>query len=62
MGTSLPHVESKIINDDGQIVPINTPGELCVRGYLRMSSYFNDADKTKDTIDKDGWLYSGDLA
>lgn len=43
-------------------MPINTPGEFCVRGYLRMSSYFNDTEKTKETIDKDGWLYSGDLA
>jgi fatty-acyl-CoA synthase len=58
----LPHVESKIINEEGEIVAVNTPGELCVRGYLRMNSYFNDPEKTKETIDSNGWLYTGDLA
>ncbi len=62
VGTVFPHIEAKIVDESGNIVPINTPGEFLVRGYINMKGYFNDAKRTAETIDENGWLHSGDLA
>ncbi len=62
VGSALPFIESKIIDVNNKVVPVNTPGELCIRGYSVMKGYFNDSEKTKETIDRDGWLKSGDIA
>ena len=43
-------------------LPLNTPGELCAYGYNRMKGYYNMPDKTKDVIDKEDWMHTGDLA
>eukprot|EP00388_Colpodella_angusta_P003862 GDKJ01013274.1.p1 GENE.GDKJ01013274.1~~GDKJ01013274.1.p1 ORF type:complete len:733 (+),score=161.56 GDKJ01013274.1:303-2201(+) len=37
-------------------------GELCIRGRQVMLGYMNDEAKTREAIDSDGWLHSGDLA
>lgn len=37
-------------------------GELCTRGYSVMLGYWNDAEKTAETIDNQKWLHSGDIA
>lgn len=58
----MPHVEAKIIDDNGNIVPRNTVGQACFRGYMTMIGYFNNPEKTKDTLKDDGWLQTGDLA
>lgn len=57
-----PHQEVKIINPEGQIVPLGEKGELCCRGYSVMQRYWDDPDKTASTIDAEQWLHSGDLA
>lgn len=57
-----PHQEVKIIDAEGRVVPVGTPGELCCRGYSVMQGYWDDAEKTATTIDAAGWLHSGDLA
>ncbi|MCG8316745.1 MAG: AMP-binding protein, partial [Pseudomonadales bacterium] len=57
-----PHQEIKIVDSDGKTVPLGEKGELCCRGYSVMQGYWNDPDKTKDTIDPANWLHSGDLA
>ena len=57
-----PHQEIKIIDAEGNTVPLGEKGELCCRGYSVMQGYWNDAEKTTDTIDADQWLHSGDLA
>jgi fatty-acyl-CoA synthase len=52
----------KISDDDRQSVAANETGELSCRGYNVMLGYYKMPDKTAAAIDKDGWLYSGDLA
>ncbi|ETD72709.1 fatty acid--CoA ligase [Pelistega indica] len=62
VGRIHPHVEVKIIDADGRIVPRGTPGELCTRGYSVMQGYWQDAVKTAEAIDQAGWMHTGDLA
>ncbi|MEN8668884.1 MAG: AMP-binding protein, partial [Ketobacter sp.] len=57
-----PHQEVKIIDSDGHTVALGEKGELCCRGYSVMQGYWDDEEKTADTIDADQWLHSGDLA
>ena len=63
VGYNFPHVETKIIDPEtGEIVPDGQNGEFCSRGYNIMKGYYKMPDATRDTIDADGWLHSGDLA
>lgn len=63
VGKPLPHTEVKIINPaSGAEVPKGIQGELCTRGYLVMKGYYNMPDATKDAVDSEGWLHTGDLA
>jgi fatty-acyl-CoA synthase len=62
VGRVQPHVEVKIVDVDGRVTPVGTPGELCTRGYLVMLGYWNDAEHTSESIDPAGWMHSGDLA
>ncbi|BDF94204.1 AMP-binding protein [Pseudoalteromonas sp. KAN5] len=61
VGRALAHTEVKIIDELGDIQKIGLPGEVCSRGAGIMRCYWNDEEKTAATIDKDGWLHSGDL-
>ncbi|MDH3761400.1 MAG: AMP-binding protein [Gammaproteobacteria bacterium] len=62
VGHNLPHQEVKIIDTDSQATTaIGEIGEICFRGYHVMRGYYGAADKTAETIDAAGWLYSGDL-
>ena len=61
-GRGLPTTESKIINvKTGQIVPHDAEGELCVRGRHVIKQYWDEPEKTKETIDNDRWLHTGDM-
>ncbi|HUB97597.1 MAG TPA: AMP-binding protein [Stellaceae bacterium] len=62
VGRVHPHVEVKIVDAEGRIVPSGTPGELLTRGYSVMRGYWNDPEKTDDAIDAAGWMRTGDLA
>jgi fatty-acyl-CoA synthase len=62
VGRILPHVEAKVIDAEGRIVPRGVPGELLTRGYLVMLGYWNDEEKTREAIDAAGWMHTGDLA
>lgn len=61
VGRIHPHLEVKLVDTDGQIVPVGQPGELCTRGYSVMKHYWQDAETTKASI-RDGWMHTGDLA
>lgn len=61
VGRVMPHLEVKIVDEHGYIVPVGTKGELCTRGYSVMKGYWGDDERTADAI-KDGWMYTGDLA
>ncbi|HEX4616666.1 MAG TPA: AMP-binding protein [Stellaceae bacterium] len=62
VGRVHPHVEVKIVDGEGRIVPRGVPGELLTRGYSVMLGYWNDAEKTAEAIDSAGWMRTGDLA
>ena len=62
VGRAHPHVEIKIIDADGRIVPRGVKGEFCTRGYSVMQGYWADTDKTREAIDDAGWMHTGDLA
>ncbi|MEA2010644.1 MAG: AMP-binding protein, partial [Actinomycetota bacterium] len=63
VGVAHPHVEIRIVDPDtGDVVPAGTSGEFCARGYSVMQGYWNEPERTAESIDADGWLHSGDLA
>jgi fatty-acyl-CoA synthase len=62
VGRVLPHVEAKVVDAEGRIVPRGVPGELLTRGYLVMLGYWNDDEKTREAIDPARWMHTGDLA
>jgi fatty-acyl-CoA synthase len=63
VGQVHPHLEIKIIDPaTGRVVPVDTPGELCSRGYSVMLGYWNNEEATRQAIDAGRWMHSGDLA
>ncbi len=62
VGRVHPHVEVKIVDMDGRIVPAGMPGELCTRGYSVMLGYWDDPERTAEAIDPARWMHTGDLA
>ncbi|KAM3204351.1 4-coumarate-CoA ligase 2 [Capsicum annuum] len=61
-GTVIRNAEMKIVDPDtGISLPRNKPGEICIRGDQIMKGYLNDPEATARTIDKEGWLHSGDI-
>jgi fatty-acyl-CoA synthase len=62
VGRIHPHVEAKVIDAEGRIVPRGTAGELCTRGYLVMLGYWDDEARTAQAIDAARWMHTGDLA
>lgn len=62
VGHVLPHLDVKIVDAAGAIVPTGVQGELCTRGYSVMLGYWNDPEATAAVIDDAGFMHSGDLA
>jgi fatty-acyl-CoA synthase len=63
VGKPHPNVEVKIIDPvTGDEMPVGVPGELCTRGYNIMKGYYNNAEATREAIDAEGWLHTGDIA
>ncbi len=62
IGRVHPHLEVKIVDGLGRIVPRGEKGELLTRGYSVMLGYWGDEEKTRDAIDAARWMHTGDLA
>ncbi|WP_027514673.1 AMP-binding protein [Bradyrhizobium sp. WSM1417] len=62
VGRIHPHVEVKVVDLDGKIVKRGERGELCTRGYSVMLGYWEEAEKTADVLDANGWMHTGDIA
>lgn len=63
IGRVHPHLEIKVVDPvSGETLPRGTAGEYCTRGYSVMRGYWDDADRTAEAIDADGWMHTGDLA
>jgi fatty-acyl-CoA synthase len=62
VGRIHPHVEVKIVDDEGRIVALGQPGELLTRGYSVMLGYWEDEEKTRASVNASGWMHTGDMA
>jgi fatty-acyl-CoA synthase len=62
VGRIHPHLEVKIVDAEGRIVPRGTDGELCTRGYSVMRGYWDDRERTAQAVDASRWMHTGDLA
>ena len=61
VGRIQPHLEAKVVDSDGEVVPVGEAGELWVRGYSVMKGYWGDDERTREAI-VDGWMRTGDRA
>ena len=62
VGRTQPQLENKLIDTDGNVVGRGEIGELCTRGYSVMLGYWNNPQATRESIDSEGWMHTGDLA
>ncbi|KAI1105625.1 4-coumarate-CoA ligase [Jackrogersella minutella] len=66
VGTLMPHARAKIVDHEGNIVPIGAKGELCIAGYQLQAGYWNNSEKTAEVMARDTegvlWLRTGDEA
>jgi acyl-CoA synthetase (AMP-forming)/AMP-acid ligase II len=61
IGKPMANVEMKVVDEEGNTLPPGEPGEILARGPRVMSGYWKDEEKTAKTIDKDGWVHTGDV-
>ncbi len=61
IGKPMSDVEMKVVDEEGKTLGPNEVGEILARGPRVMSGYWKDEEKTKKTIDKDGWVHTGDV-
>jgi fatty-acyl-CoA synthase len=61
VGRVHPHVQVKVVDAEGRCTPRGVQGELCTRGYSVMKGYWQDEEKTREVLDDEGWLHTGDL-
>ncbi|KAM5150223.1 medium-chain acyl-CoA ligase ACSF2, mitochondrial isoform 2-T2 [Callospermophilus lateralis] len=63
VGRVMPHTEARIVNvNTGELAELNTPGELCIRGYCVMQGYWGEPQKTFEAVGQDKWYRTGDIA
>ncbi|KAG5654579.1 hypothetical protein H0H81_000104 [Sphagnurus paluster] len=64
VGKVQPHVKAKLVDLDGNVVPVGTPGEICIAGYLMQKGYWEDEAQTQLVMKKDNegtlWMHTGD--
>lgn len=61
VGRIQPHVECKVVGEDGRTLRVGEKGELLTRGYLVMQGYWDDPERTAEAL-REGWMHTGDLA
>ena len=61
VGRVQPHLECKVVDTNGAVVPVGEKGELCTKGYSVMLGYWGDEQRTREVV-VDGWMHTGDLA
>ena len=61
VGRVHPHVQVRVVDSDGRCVARGVQGELQTRGYSVMTGYWQDPGKTREVLDEDGWMHTGDL-
>jgi fatty-acyl-CoA synthase len=61
VGRVQPHLEVKVIDEEGRTTARGVPGELCTRGYSVMLGYWDEPERTAEAIDSEGWMHTGDL-
>ncbi|MBW2446501.1 MAG: fatty acid--CoA ligase family protein [Deltaproteobacteria bacterium] len=61
-GRPIPEIEVRCVDADGNETPRGEPGEVWVRGYNVMQGYFEEEEATREALDADGWLHTGDVA
>lgn len=59
--TKVPGTELKIVDDNGEIVPVNTKGEIVIRGPMVFKEYYNDPEMTAAAKTPDGWYKTDDI-
>ncbi len=63
VGRVHPHVEIRIVDlETGEVVGRDETGEFQTRGYSVMQRYWNEPEKTREAVDPEGWMHTGDLA
>ena len=64
IGVALPYTEARIADteDAGKTLPVGEVGELMIKGGIVMQGYYGNEQATRDTIEPDGWLHTGDVA
>lgn len=64
IGVALPYIEARIADteDAGKTLPAGEVGELMIKGGIVMQGYYGNEQATRDTIESDGWLHTGDVA
>ena len=61
VGPAIPAVSTIVLDEDGNEVPRNHEGELCVKGPNVFRGYFGNPQATRDAFTKDGWFKTGDI-
>ncbi|ANF23927.1 long-chain-fatty-acid--CoA ligase FadD1 [Stutzerimonas stutzeri] len=61
IGIPMPSTLCKVIDDEGNDLPMGAIGELCVKGPQVMKGYWQRQDATDEILDADGWLKTGDI-
>lgn len=60
-GRAIPGIELRCVDSHNNEVPRGEPGEIVFRGFNVMKGYFENERATRETIDNDGWLHTGDI-
>ncbi|MDI4637895.1 MULTISPECIES: AMP-binding protein [Halomonadaceae] len=62
IGKPVAGTSVRVVDADGEVLPLGEPGELCVKGPQVMKGYWNLAEETAKTLDDEGWIRTGDIA